>query len=125
MPKTITDLSVYERVRLMDVIGAQEASGVAAQRELMRLLDVVEFSADIRERLELTIDAGKGFVSWNPDRAMAMSDWPELHSVTLTDNQAALLAAILSNDGGRYRVALKVRGDEWAGRVLDIVRGGA
>lgn len=108
---------------MMDVVGAQEANGVAAQRELIRLLDVVEFPADVRDRLELNIDSAKGFVSWNPDRALAMADWPEVHSITLSDNQAALLAAILANDGGRYRVALKVRGDEWAGRVLDILRG--
>lgn len=117
MPKTI-NVNLPERVRLMDIIGAQEAAGVQAQRQLMQLLDAVELSDDERAYVDLRIDAGAGLITWNPEKAAGVS-----YDVRLSDNQAALLAAILNNDGGRYRLALRVRGDEWAGRVLDACRG--
>lgn len=117
--KTIT-LNVLERVRLTDIIGSQEASGVQQQRELLRLLETVELPEAERQEIQLSIDNLRGAVLWNPEKAEGRS-----YSVSLTDNQANLLAAILSNDGGRYRVALRVREDAWAPRVLDELRGEA
>lgn len=119
MPKLI-NVSLPERVRLMDIIGAQEAPGVAAQRELIRLLDAIEFSPDEQSHVGLKIDATAGFISWDPGRAEGVR-----YDLRLTDNQAALLAAILGNDGGRYRVSLRPRADDWAVRVYDVLKGDA
>lgn len=119
MPKTIT-LSLIERVRLSDIVGSQEASCVQQQRELMRLLEAIELNESERAAVGLVIDNALGRITWNPDRANGKS-----YTITLTDQQAVLLAAILGNESGRYRVALRVRDDAWAPRVLDELREGA
>jgi hypothetical protein len=114
--KTIT-LNLFERVRLMNIVGAQEAANVQQQRELMRLLEAVELNDAEREEVGLQIDNLRGQVLWDPAKAEGKE-----YSITFTQNQANLLTAILSNDGGRYRVALHVRADGWAPRVLDELR---
>lgn len=119
MPKTIK-VSLLERVRLADIVGSQEASCVQQQRQLIGLLEAIELSAAESAAVGLVVDHSLGRITWDPAKAEGAT-----YEVALPDSYAVLLAAILSNEGGRYRVALRVRDDAWAPRILDELRGGA
>lgn len=109
--KTIT-LNLKERIRLADIIGSQEVPSVAMQREFLRLHEAVELSEAEAKEVGLTVDAVRGYVAWERDDGRT-------YSIELSDSQAAILAAVLNNEGGRFKLALRLREDAWALRVLE------